>query len=103
MRIRRKVAGSADCPRLSVMVSGKRIYAQFIDDVRGATLAAVSTLDKDFKAWNTIADAKALGSRAAAVAREKGITKAVFDRGGFKFHGRVKAFADAAREGGLCF
>ena len=103
MRIRRDVTGTPDRPRLCVMISNKRIYAQFVDDVKGATLTSVSTLDKEFKAGNSIADARALGTRAAAAAKEKGISKAVFDRGGFRFHGRVKAFADAAREGGLCF
>ena len=103
MRIRNRVQGSRELPRLCIMISNKRIYAQFIDDVSGITLAGVSTLDKDLKAGNSMKDASALGSRAAAAAKGKGIVRVVFDRGGFRYHGRVKAFADAAREGGLCF
>lgn len=103
LRIRRKIRGTAECPRLCIMISNKRIYAQCIDDVRGMTLACVSTMDDGFKAGNSRAAAKALGVRAASEAIGKGIKKVVFDRGGFRFHGRVKAFADAAREGGLCF
>jgi len=85
------------------MISNKRIYSQLIDDISGTTLAGVSTLDKEFKAGNSVDDARALGCRIAVVAKGKGIVKVVFDRGGFRYHGRVKAFADAAREGGLCF
>ena len=103
LRIRSRIRGTPERPRLCIMISNKRIYAQFVDDDKGVTLACVSTVDDGFKAGDTVADAKALGARAASVALGKGIKTAVFDRGGFRFHGRVKAFADAAREGGLCF
>ena len=103
LRIRSKIQGTSERPRLCIMVSNKRIYVQCIDDVKGVTLACVSTMDDGFKAGNSAADAKALGGRAASAAIGKGIKNVVFDRGGFRFHGRVKAFADAAREGGLCF
>ena len=103
LRIRSKIRGTMDCPRLCIMISNKRIYAQCIDDEKGVTLACVSTMDAGFDAGNSVVDAKALGGRAASTAIGKGIKKVVFDRGGFRYHGRVKAFADAAREGGLCF
>ena len=103
LRIRSKIRGTPEVPRLCIMISNKRIYAQCIDDGRGVTLVSVSTIDDGFKAGNSVVDAQALGGRAAAAAIAKGVKKVVFDRGGFKFHGRVKAFADAAREGGLCF
>ena len=96
-------------PRLSVHRSGRHIYAQIIDDAAGKTVAAASTLDKDvgFKALGkTGATAEAaadVGKRVAAAATKAGVTRVVFDRGGFLFHGRVKALADAAREGGLEF
>jgi large subunit ribosomal protein L18 len=93
--------------RLSVFRSGKNIYAQLIDDDRGATLAAASTIDKDLRAsLKSGADraaAAAVGRLIAERAKAKGIDRAVFDRGGYLFHGRVKALADAAREGGLQF
>ena len=93
-------ARSGDKPRLSIHRSGRHIYAQVIDDAAGKTVAAASTLDKDVRAkTGATAEAAAdVGKRAAA-----GVTKVVFDRGGFLFHGRVKALADAAREGGLEF
>lgn len=92
-------------PRLSVHRSGRHIYAQIIDDTAGKTVAAASTLDKDLRGkTGATADAAAeVGKRVAAAASEAGITRVVFDRGGFLFHGRVKALADAAREGGLEF
>lgn len=92
-------------PRLSVHRSGRHIYAQIIDDVAGRTVAAASTLDKDVRGkTGATADAAAeVGKRVAAAATKAGVTKVVFDRGGFLFHGRVKALADAAREGGLEF
>jgi len=92
-------------PRLSVHRSGKHIYAQVIDDVEGRTVAAASTLDKDVrgKAGATAEAAAEVGKRVAERASKAGVTKVVFDRGGFLFHGRVKALADAAREGGLEF
>ncbi len=94
-------------PRLSVFRSSKHIYAQIIDDLRGVTLAAASTIDRALKGkLKTGADrdaAKAVGRLIAARAQAAGISKVVFDRGGYLFHGRVKALADAAREGGLAF
>ena len=92
-------------PRLSVHRSGRHIYAQVIDDGEGKTLAAASTLDKDVrgKTGATAAAAADVGKRVAEKAKAAGVTKVVFDRGGFLFHGRVKALADAAREGGLEF
>ena len=92
-------------PRLSIHRSGKHIYAQVIDDAEGKTVAAASTLDKDVrgKAGATAEAAADVGKRVAAAAAKAGVTKVVFDRGGFLFHGRVKALADAAREGGLEF
>jgi len=92
-------------PRLSVHRSGRHIYAQVIDDAAGRTLAAASTLDKDVrgKTGATAEAAAEVGKRVAAAATKAGVTQVVFDRGGFLFHGRVKALADAAREGGLEF
>ena len=92
-------------PRLSVHRSGRHIYAQLIDDAAGATLAAASTLDKDVrgKTGATAAAAADVGKRLADAAKKAGVTQVVFDRGGFLFHGRIKALADAAREGGLEF
>src|SRR3546814_10605687 len=93
----------ASRPRLSVHRSGRHIYAQVIDDAQGNTVAAASTLDKDVRGNTgaTAAAAAEVGKRVAAAATKAGVTKVVFDRGGFLFHGRVKALADAAREGGL--
>jgi large subunit ribosomal protein L18 len=90
-------------PRLSVHRSGRHIYAQVIDDAAGKTIAAASTLDKDVKATATKDGAAAVGKALAERAKKAGVSKVVFDRGGFLFHGRVKALADAAREGGLEF
>ena len=92
-------------PRLSIHRSGRHIYAQIIDDIAGKTLACASTLDKDVrgKASATCDGATDVGKRVAAAAKEAGVTQVVFDRGGFLFHGRVKALADGAREGGLEF
>jgi large subunit ribosomal protein L18 len=92
-------------PRLSVHRSGKHIYAQVIDDAAGKTVASASTLDKSVKGGNgsTIAAAQEVGKRVAEAAKAAGITSVVFDRGGFLYHGRVKALADAARESGLEF
>ena len=89
-------------PRLSVHRTGKHIYAQIIDDAAGKTVAAASTLGSDGSGANVDA-AKKVGSDIAAAAKKAGVTTVVFDRGGFLFHGRVKALADAAREGGLEF
>jgi large subunit ribosomal protein L18 len=103
-RLRQKVHGTAARPRMSVCLTGKNIYVQFVDDVAGRTLASASTLLADAKGTKAnVAGAKKLGALAAAKAKEKNITEVVFDRGGFKFHGRVKALADAVREGGLKF
>ncbi len=97
-------------PRLSVHRSGKHIYAQVIDDAAGRTLASASSIDKDVKGPDgtrctgaNVASAQEVGRRVAERARAAGVSKVVFDRGGFLFHGRVKALADAAREGGLEF
>ncbi len=92
-------------PRLSVHRSGRHIYAQVIDDAEGKTVAAASTLEKDARSTTgaTCDAAAAVGKRLAENAKKAGVTKVVFDRGGFLFHGRVKALADAAREGGLEF
>jgi large subunit ribosomal protein L18 len=102
--IARKGAGR---PRLSVHRSGKHIYAQVIDDAKGKTLAAASTLEKDvrgtLKTCANVDAAKAVGKLIATRAIAAGIKAVVFDRGGYMFHGRVKALADAAREGGLSF
>jgi large subunit ribosomal protein L18 len=92
-------------PRLSVHRSGKHIYAQVIDDAAGRTVASASTIDKDVKGNGgaNVASAQDVGRRVAERAVAAGVTRVVFDRGGFLFHGRVKALADAAREGGLEF
>lgn len=104
MRLRKAVIGSAERPRMSVYVSGLHLYVQFIDDAKGCTLAAVSTQQEGYKgAKPNVETAKKLGAAAATVAAAKGITKVVFDRGGFAFAGRIKVLADAAREGGLKF
>lgn len=104
-RALRKVAGGR--PRLSVFRSSKNIYAQVIDDGEGKTLAAASTIEGDLRSkLKTGADieaAREVGKLVAERARESGVTKVVFDRGGYLYHGRVKALADAAREGGLEF
>jgi large subunit ribosomal protein L18 len=99
----RRVGG--DRPRLSVHRSGRHIYAQVINDAEGRTVAAASTLEKQGRAKTgaTVASAQEVGKRIAERAKAAGVTSVVFDRGGFLFHGRVKALADAAREGGLEF
>ena len=103
-RVRGKDSGTAECPRLNVFRSSKNIYAQIIDDVKGVTLAAASTLDKDFAGNGGNKDAaRKVGEMIAKRAAEKGIEEVVFDRGGYIFHGRVKELADGAREGGLKF
>ncbi|HZT39058.1 MAG TPA: 50S ribosomal protein L18 [Bryobacteraceae bacterium] len=104
-RIRRRVRGTEERPRLSVFRSLKHISAQVIDDRAGRTLAAASSSEKRSKIANggNVAGAKEVGKLIAERAKEKGITKVVFDRGGYKYHGRVKALADAAREAGLEF
>lgn len=102
-RLRRKVSGTAAVPRMSVNRTNKHITVQFIDDEAGVTLAGVSTTEKAFEASVNVEGATALGKIAAERAKAKGIEQVVFDRGGFKFHGQVKAVADAARENGLTF
>ena len=101
-RVRGKISVTAACPRLDVFRSSKHIYAQLIDDVAGVTLASASSMDKDFEGFGgNIEAAKKVGMAIAKRAADKGITKAVYDRGGFVYHGRVKALAEGAREGGL--
>ena len=103
-RIRRKLSGTAARPRLAVFRSVAHIYAQVIDDEKGATVVSASTVDKSGKAkGGNVAAAKAIGKLVAERAKEKGIKSVVFDRGGYQYHGRVKALADAAREAGLEF
>ncbi|MEZ5654724.1 MAG: 50S ribosomal protein L18 [Sphingobium sp.] len=105
-RVRTAIKARAGArPRLSIHRSGKHIYAQVIDDANGHTVAAASTLDKDVRgtAGSNSAAAAEVGKRVAAAATKAGVKQVVFDRGGFLFHGRVKALADAAREGGLEF
>ena len=106
-RIRNHVSGSAQCPRLAVFRSNKHMYAQIIDDVAGNTLVAASTMEAEIaskvKYTSTIEAAQAVGEAIAKKATEKGITEVVFDRGGYLYHGKVKALADAAREAGLQF
>ena len=106
-RIRKRLTGSQARPRLAVFRSNKHIYAQIIDDSKGATVTAASSLDadakKDLKAGGNIAAAKAVGKLVAQRAKAKGIEAVLFDRGGYLYHGRVKALAEAAREAGLKF
>src|SRR5581483_10674966 len=105
-RIREKVQGTAERPRLNVYRSLNHIYVQVIDDLNGKTLVSASTAEgkkEQRKTGGNVASAKALGKAIAERAKEKGVTKVVFDRGGYIYHGRVKALADAAREAGLKF
>jgi large subunit ribosomal protein L18 len=105
-RIRKKVSGTAERPRLAVHFSGRHVYAQVIDDDAGKTLAAVSTLQKDLageRAAANRASAKRVGTAIAEKLLAKKLENVVFDRGGYIFHGKVKALADAARAGGLEF
>ncbi|MCP4836412.1 MAG: 50S ribosomal protein L18 [Phycisphaera sp.] len=102
--IRKRILGKPERPRLSVFRSAKHIYGQVIDDLTGRTLVSASSQDKgDDSSGGNVDGARTVGSRLAERAKEAGISKVVFDRNGFRFHGRVKAFADAAREGGLEF
>jgi large subunit ribosomal protein L18 len=105
--VRRRITGTPERPRLSVFRSNMHIYAQLIDDLRGVTLAAASSAaiadgDKPLYGGN-VKGAKVVGQKIAEAAREKGISKVAFDRGHYRYHGRVKALAEAAREGGLQF
>lgn len=102
-RIRRKLSGTAECPRLSVFRSNKHIYAQLIDDVAGVTLASASTLDENVSDATKVEQAAAVGKAIAEAAKAKNISTVVFDRSGYLYHGRVQALADAARENGLDF
>lgn len=103
-RVRGKISGTSECPRLNVFRSTNNIYAQLIDDVKGVTLASASTLDKEIegKGGNKEA-AKKVGELIAKRAADKGISQVVFDRGGYIYHGRVKELAEGARQGGLKF
>ena len=107
VRVRRKVRGSQERPRLCVFRSARHIYAQIIEDVTGTTLVAVSTVSKevggDLKGSGNVAAAKLVGKTIAERALANNITQVVFDRNGFLYHGRIKALADAAREAGLSF
>ena len=103
-RVRGKISGTAECPRLNVFRSTNNIYAQIIDDVTGTTLCAASSMDKDFEGFGGNKEAaKKVGLALAKKAVDKGITEVVFDRGGYIYHGRVKELAEGAREGGLKF
>ena len=103
-RVRGKISGTAERPRLSVFRSENNIYAQIIDDVAGVTLVSASTVEKGFEGnGGNVEAAKKIGSKIAERALAKGIEEVVFDRGGYIYHGRVKALAEGAREGGLKF
>jgi len=102
-RIRRRLAGTTERPRLAVFRSVKHIYAQIIDDTQGRTVASASSNEKGGVNGGNVAGAKAIGKLVAQRAQEKGIKAVVFDRGGYLYHGRVKALADSAREAGLEF
>jgi large subunit ribosomal protein L18 len=104
MRVRKKVSGTPEKPRLAVFRSEKNIYAQIIDDVNAVTLVAASSLDKDFEGIGSNKEAaKLVGEAIAKRALDKGIKEVVFDRGGFVYHGRVQSLAEGAREAGLEF
>lgn len=105
-RIRKVVTGTQEKPRLNIFRSNKQIYAQLVDDVNGVTLASASSLNKEVvekKEINKTQQAQEVGKLVAQVAKEKGIENIVFDRNGYLYHGRIKALAEAAREGGLKF
>jgi len=106
-RIRKHISGTGERPRMSVRFTGKNIYVQFVDDEKGVTLAAISSMHKDAPDRESlkanVASAEKLGKVAAERAKAVGISSVVFDRSGARFHGKVKALADAAREGGLKF
>jgi len=106
VRLRKKLRGTPDRPRLAVFRSVAHIYAQVIDDTKGITMVAASSIEKHLETTKTggnVAAAKEIGKRVAERAKAKGINRVVFDRGGYLYHGRVKALADAAREAGLEF
>lgn len=105
-RIRKKISGTVNCPRLRVFKSARHIYAQIIDDVAGRTLVAMSTLDSSFKGEEIKgkkAQAHKVGILLAEKAKQQGVEKVVFDRGGYLYHGRVKSLSEGARDGGLVF
>ena len=104
-RVRNKISGTAECPRLCVFRSNTGIYAQIIDDVKGVTLVSASSLEKELNLKNggNVEAAKVIGAEIAKRAKKAKINTVVFDRGGYLYHGRVKALAEAAREGGLEF
>lgn len=104
-RVREKVSGTSEYPRLNVFRSNKNIFAQIIDDEKGVTLVSASSIDKDLKLENgsNIEAATKVGQLLAKRAKEQKITKVIFDRGGYQYHGRIQALADAARENGLEF
>ena len=104
VRVRGKISGTPECPRLNVFRSNANIYAQIIDDVNGVTLVAANTLEKEFEgATGNVEAAKKVGAILAERAKAKGIEQVVFDRGGYIYHGRVAALAEGAREAGLKF
>ncbi|XHR28563.1 MAG: 50S ribosomal protein L18 [Chthoniobacteraceae bacterium] len=107
VRLRKRIVGTVERPRLAVHFSGKNIYAQVIDDVTGRTLAAATTTEKSLAGDTTVransATAAVIGKLVAERSKKANVSKVVFDRGGFQYHGKVKALADAAREGGLEF
>jgi len=106
MRIRKKISGTAEAPRLAVYRSNKQIYVQVVDDLKGVTLLSACSKEKEINAVagiKKIEQAKLVGKLLATKCKEKGIEKVIFDRSGYKYHGRVKSLADAAREGGLKF
>ncbi len=102
-RIRRKVIGTAECPRLSVYRSNANIHAQIIDDAKGETLVSCSSVELKLANGSNIEAAKTVGTKLAERAKEKGIENVCFDRGGYLYHGRVQALAEAVREAGLQF
>ena len=107
IRVRRKISGTSERPRLSVYRSLNHVYAQVIDDSQGVTLTSASSLESAVKTQkddkNKVNIAELVGSLLSERAKEKGVSQVVFDRGGYRYHGRVKALADAARKGGLVF
>ena len=106
MRIRKKINGTAETPRIAVYRSNKQIYVQVVDDLKGVTLLSASSREKEIAAQTGVKkteQAKLVGKLLATKCKEKGIEQVVFDRSGYKYHGRVKSLADAAREGGLKF
>ena len=103
-RVRNKISGTAECPRLNVFRSSKHIYAQIIDDIKGVTLCSASSMSKDFEGnGGNKEGARKVGEMIAKAAADKGIENVVFDRGGYLYHGRIQELAEGAREGGLKF